>query len=129
MAIKLTAEGLVILKAGLPSCTCCDGGGDPCDPNVTTIYVEYIEDPLGTPTTTYFELTGGLNEGLFSGTGPNGTVDLEWDTTAPGTWFLSDILGGAVPAVADRCDPTGFYADSDSPDNEWYMTLSFTSLP
>ena len=120
--IKLTSSGLVILKSGLPSCTCCGT----CSPDVTTVYVEYISDPFGTPTITYFAMTGGLNAGLFTGTGPNGAATLTWTDFGGGViYWLYDDPFTAAQALDVRCDPQGSFV-TGSFDN---VTLSFTPLP
>lgn len=127
--IKLNASGEVILRDGMPSCTCCGV----CSPDVTTVYAEYVDDPLGTPSTSYIELTGGLNAGLFEGSGPNGTISLQtteypdygWDYG----WFITDPVYGESVAGTTRCDPTGSYIDGDGVENEYAVTISFTALP
>jgi len=127
--IKLNTGGSVILKGGKPSCACCGA----CSPEVTTLYAEYVTDPLGTPTTSYIELTGSLNDGLFEGTGPNGTIslqtteypDYDWDYG----WFITDPAYDESIASTTRCDPTGVYIDGDGVENEYSVTISFTPLP
>lgn len=100
--IKLTTGGSVVLKGGKPSCTCCG----PCSPNATTVYIEYNNDPLGSPVVTYFEMTGSLNTGYFAGAGPNGTCTLEWLEIGEYWQFIcagnGEGFGGPTPV---RCNP------------------------
>jgi len=116
--IKLNSSGSVILKNGSPSCTCCEV----CVPDVNTVYVEYTEDPYGIPEVAYFTLTGGLNAGLFEGSG----AELRWSSD-DGQWaFLppGDVVPGLGPII-ERCDPQGVYSLTTL----WTATVSFTPLP
>ena len=123
MAIKITAGGKIITKGGLPSCTCCG----PCSPNVTTIYMEHVVDPGGSNTVTYITLTGSLNDGTFTGTGPGGTISVSWDTISE-EWDVADDTYGTVAdylQTPNRCDPDGVYTE----DGTYEVTISFTPLP
>lgn len=124
--IKLTAGGSVVLKGGKPSCTCCG----PCSPDVATVYVEYTDDPLGSPTVSYFEMTGGLNAGLFEGTAPTGYCYLQPETEGSDQWvFFDSVYGQAYALGSFRCDPQGDYEDNDGTPSEYFVTVSFTALP
>ena len=125
MAIKITAGGKIITKGGLPSCTCCG----PCSPDVTTVYVEYVDDPLGTPSVGYFEMTGSLNAEEFTG-GVSGTATLRTETPGSDQWIFDDpSYGQAYGLGTFRCDPQGEYSDADGVENEYSVTVSFTPLP
>ena len=106
--IKLNTGGDVILKGGLPSCTCCG----PCTSGDITVYFEYYDN--AGPTITYFDMTGDLNDGLFSGTGTGGASTLEWrDDLSPPRWVFTDSTGemdGGVTAEG-RCTPFDYYED------------------
>ncbi len=118
--IKVTSEGKIILKDGKPSCTCCG----PCSPDVMTVYVEYIEDPEGYPVTSYFELLGSLNDGLF---GPDAGYSLEWDDGLAQWTFTDPAYGLGIGPGSSRCDPETYY--SNDPVVQYYATVSFTPLP
>jgi len=125
--IKLTTGGsAVVLKSGKPSCTCCDGV---CSPEITTVYVEYISDPFGTAVYHYFEMTGSLNGGRFSGNGPNGAATLARSGFGGGAlyWYYEDPFTAAEgpPGEANRCALEGSYI-AGSLD---YIYFSYTPLP
>lgn len=123
--IKTTAAGLIITKGGKPSCSCCG----PCSPDVTTVYVEHVIDPLGSPEVTYVTLTGSLNAGTFIGAGPSGLLELIWGGISSG-WYIQDGTIGTVPentALTRRCNPQGLYDGSAYGMLE--ATVSFTPLP
>ena len=112
--IKLNSSGQVILRGGLPSCTCCD----------ITLYVEQFEYPFGP--TTYFTLTGTVGTG-FTGTDPDGAVTLIYDPIrfgpTSGGWVYTSA-GGERDGPTDITNPTGFYEDA------YYISqVSYTPLP
>jgi hypothetical protein len=126
--IKLNSGGQVILRGGLPSCTCCG----------TTLYVEHIEYYLIHPDSvvSYFEMTGTVGAG-FTGTGPGGTFTLVYDVVA-GRWFMTDPVYGISDSLGGSTDPAApaaypFYYDADRftvrqyPDYMAYVSL--TPLP
>jgi hypothetical protein len=126
--IKLNSGGQVILRGGLPSCTCCG----------TTLYVEHIEYYLIHPSSvvSYFEMTGTVGAG-FTGTGPGGVFTLVYNVGA-GEWVMTDPVYG-ISAIGlgirpdGRAEPSGSYWDADVftvrpyPDYMAYVTL--TPLP
>ena len=110
--IKLNSSGQVILRGGLPSCTCCD----------VTLYVEQFEYPFGP--TTYFTLTGTVGTG-FTGTDPDGAVTLIYDPIRHGYggWVYTSA-GGERGGPTDITNPTGFYEEG------YYISqVSYTPLP
>jgi len=125
--IKLNSGGQVILRGGLPSCTCCG----------TTLYVEHLEYYLIHPSSvvSYFEMTGTVGAG-FTGTGPGGVFTLAYDIGA-GKWFMTDpvygisasFLGGSTDPAA----PAGAYYDADlftvRPYPDYVAYVSLTPLP
>ena len=116
--IKINSSGKIILKGGLPSCTCCDGG----------VYVEYNRYTYGplTITTSYFEMTGSAGSG-YTGTGPGGTFTLAWNVSQ---WELTDPVYGVsyLPTVPGT--PEGYYVDYDTPPfPDYTATVSLTPLP
>jgi len=122
--IKVTSSGLVITKSGLPTCTCCDGSG-PCDPDVLMLYVEYQNDDASF---SYYELTGSLNAGSFTGTGTYGPLSLTWDAGEE-EWILDDsnhayIIPSETPQ--DRCDAEQVYF---FPATNTAAMTSFSPLP
>jgi hypothetical protein len=121
--IKLNANGDVILKNGSPSCTCCG----PCSPDVLTVYVEYYQDTLPSPTTSYFTLTGSLNAGLFED--EDGNL-LRWNgpSESPNNdqWVFVPVdfpIEHTNPLLT-RCDPEGVLSFET-----FTATISFTPLP
>jgi hypothetical protein len=126
--IKLTAEGKIITKGGLPSCTCCG----------TTLYVEHIEYYLIYPDSvvSYFEMTGTVGAG-FTGTGPGGKFTLVYDVVA-GRWFMTDPVYGIsssllITDTTDPAAPAGAYWDADvftvRPYPDYVAYVSLTPLP
>ena len=122
--IKLNASGQVILRGGLPSCTCCG----------TTLYVEHLKYYLIHPSSvvTRFEMTGTVGAG-FTGAGPGGTFTLAYDIGAA-KWFMTDPVFGIsasfIGGSADPAAPAGTYYDADVtiyPD--YAATVSLTPLP
>lgn len=81
-----------------------------CDPNTTKYYVEFTENDGGGDVTSYFEVTGSLNAGAFTGTSPNGVFSLAWNAGA-GRWEVVDVQHGTVLPVTttSRCVPSGSY--------------------
>ena len=114
--IKLNASGQVILRGGLPSCTCC---GYPA------LYVEHFEnpaigyvpgpnpDPFGPEVISYFTMTGSVETG-FTGTGPGGVFTLVYDV-GTSRWFMTDPVYG-VSGVGfgstNPANPASFYYDN-----------------
>lgn len=100
---------------------CCD----PCSPDATTIYVEYVQYIESPPSiaVSYFSLTGSLNAGLFEG---GSGAELRWNA-GDGQWALIPP-GEAVPGIGmitDRCNPEGEYSLPPL----WSATVSFSPLP
>lgn len=127
--IKLNSSGQVILRGGLPSCTCCGGG--------PTLYVEHIEYYLMHPSSvvSYFEMTGTFGAG-FTGTGPGGVFTLVYDVGA-GEWFMNDpvygISSSGFGGSTDPAAPAGDYYDADlytiRPYPDYVAYVSLTPLP
>lgn len=133
--IKLNSGGEVILRGGLPSCTCCG----------TTLYIEHIEnplagyggqnpDPFGPEVTSYFTMAGTVGAG-FTGTGPGGTFTLVYDIGA-GRWFMTDPVYGISTAYygsTNPSNPAGFYYDNGFLNTSayayYYADVSLTPLP
>ena len=125
--IKLNSGGQVILRGGLPSCTCC-GGGE------TTLYVEYLDFYLIYPSyvISYFTMTG-TNGAGFTGTGPGGVFTLIYDVVA-GRWVMTDPVHGVSSASFGSTDPAApayaYYEDADIPPNFNYSaTVALSPLP
>ena len=126
--IKLNSGGQVILRGGLPSCTCCG----------LTLYVEHIEYYLIYPSSvvSYFEMTGTVGAG-FTGTGPGGTFTLVYNVGA-GRWFMTDPVYGIsssllITDTTDPAAPAGTYWDADvftvRPYPDYVAYVSLTPLP
>ena len=130
--IKLNSGGQVILRGGLPSCTCCG----------TILYVYYREFP--TPYTSYLDailtlltMTGTVGAG-FTGTGPNGQLTLVYDLGIS-EWVMTDYVYGASKtsfgvSPTNPANPTGNYHDADfweSPDyfGRYIAMVSLTPFP
>jgi hypothetical protein len=123
--IKLNSSGEVILRGGLPSCTCCG------------IYVEHIEYYLIHPSSvvSYFTMTGTVGAG-FTGTGPGGVFTLAYDIGA-GQWFMTDPVYGISATgwqgSTDPAAPAGSYWDADfftvRPYPDYVAYVSLTPLP
>jgi hypothetical protein len=110
-------------SAGSGSGSGSSSSGCPCDPDVSTYYVEFTNDgesPL------YITLTGSLCDGYFTETGevaPGFFFSLLWTGTE---WLFSDGLNQNDFLAADgRCDPTGYYQYG----NTWTAIISATPLP
>lgn len=128
--LKITPDGKIITRGGLPSCTCCG-----CSPDYSTVYAELVDDPGGVrggPFTTYPVLTGGLNAGSFENTESAYFIQLVWDTVA-GEWYVSIAEFGfafGTPAITDRCAPWGVYDYAgDEITGGFTVTISATALP
>ena len=119
--IKLNASGQVILRGGLPSCTCC---GYP------TLYVEYtrytsVDDGYGNMsrvgTTSYGTMTrsgpGSEYEEYFPDGGGGFYVisTLGWNSSA-GQWQFNSLNFGAALGPSDITNPVGAYVDKDHPE-------------
>jgi len=120
--IKTTSSGLIVTIDGLPSCVCCG----PCSPDVVTLYVEYQNDDASF---SYYELSGSLNAGFFTGVGTYGALNMTWDEINE-LWVFDDdghhatIIPNAV--YDQRCDAEQicfFPATGTS------VMISFTPLP
>ena len=136
--IKLNSSGEVILRDGLPSCTCCE----------TTIYVEHIDHIIDYPAsvTSYFTMTstddltdfGGMEgyEGIGPmgdvGGGPFGLFSLYYNV-GDGQWILADPGNGNATGPADPTSPAGHYVDADYPEYNveplFEAYVSLTPLP
>lgn len=133
MAIAVTADGEIITRGGLPSCTCCNACE--CDPDQYEVCVRHFwyddyenwEDLV---------LVGGLCAGSFSGLSGNGfTYTLEWDAINL-RWTITD--SGIPPYLnidvwnyaADRCYPIGAnIADSTQVVPEEFYVASWGACP
>jgi hypothetical protein len=97
-----------------------------CQPNIESYPVTHIEaDSGGGDAYTYLTMTGSLNEGFFSGIGPDGReLVLIWDELNE-TWFFGDpgYDDTAYPSSpTTRCDPLGGASDLA------YSTAEFTAI-
>jgi hypothetical protein len=108
--IKLSPEGKVITKGGLPSCTCC---GE-C-PEETEICMAFNDYAIGLQNIT---LTGSLNGGSFTGVydpcGAAYPIALIWDGAAWGFWYNGVRLVNNPPdeiatisGETEKCNPIG----------------------
>lgn len=117
MAIRVTPDGKVITRGGLPSCTCCD---------VTQVCVLFNDYGIGPQAIT---LTGSLEAGSFTGTYDPGVSDYsvsltwndltnEWDfvyQTIPLTFEGDPMAFVVLNGAFDRQDPRGatlYYEDA-----------------
>ena len=108
--IKLNASGQVILRGGLPSCTCCG----------TTLYVEHREFPY--EETAYedavvsrFSMVGTVGAG-FTGDGPGGEFTLVY-SVGIGEWVMTDPVYGVSQtsfgtSPTNPLNPSGTYYDA-----------------
>lgn len=129
--IKLNSGGQVILRGGLPSCTCCG----------LTLYVEHLDFYSIYPSyvISYFTMTGTVGSG-FTGTGPGGVFTLIYNVGA-GRWFMTDPLWGISSSIiggsTDPAAPAGvagvsaaFYEDADTtPHINYQATVALAPLP
>jgi len=123
-----TNNGVIVLKNGKPSCTCCDG--DPCavcDPDITTLYCSW--EPAGGGGPYYFEATGTLNDniggdcwGYFRGGWINpddeqdNDMEISWQRGVSGAWlidFLALIDNNPISGSDNPCDPSYQEQNSD----------------
>ena len=101
MAIKITADGKIVTKGGLPSCACCG-----CSPNYTTIYVRaWYGDPIEIED---FTMSGSLNSGYFNA--PETDSFLIWDDVEM-EWNFSSCAYGNFSGGPDPCSPVGLFEE------------------
>jgi hypothetical protein len=124
--IKLNSSGVVILKNGSPSCTCC--GCDQCDPATISVNWEWIntdpdpdETDSGTASLTISpatvatfddELNYGVPEGSCIVVAPFtfGIIsgNLIWSGFSE-SWSIDATQGSEDPTT--RCNPSGVYTE------------------
>jgi hypothetical protein len=103
--IKLNSGGQVILRGGLPSCTCCE----------TTLCVVFLfatEDEPDVIRQAQFEMTPGVDGYIGYWPGPIylnwNSVDSRWEFDAPG--YGGDINGDVTNGAAENANPAQFYS-------------------